>query len=93
MRRTADLVFTRLRVAVFIDGCFWHGCPSHYRPATLNSSFWTQKVEATRERDLDTNRRLGAAGWTVVRIWEHEEPEAAAQRVFDTVMAARSSHN
>ncbi|MFE9804106.1 very short patch repair endonuclease [Streptomyces goshikiensis] len=85
LRRTADLVFTKARVAVFVDGCFWHGCPEHHRPATRNSEFWRDKIEVNRSRDEETNRRLADAGWTVIRIWEHEDPEAAAQRLIAVV--------
>ncbi|GAA2006152.1 very short patch repair endonuclease [Catenulispora subtropica] len=81
MRRTIDIAFTRMRVAVFVDGCFWHGCPDHYRPATRNAAFWGEKINANRERDADTNRRLVEAGWTVIRIWEHEDPATAVNRI------------
>lgn len=81
LRRTADLVFTRAKVAVFLDGCFWHGCPEHLRPAKINKEFWNSKIAANRQRDQETDRRLKAAGWTVIRIWEHEDPAAAARRV------------
>lgn len=81
MRRTADLVFRRAQVAVFLDGCFWHGCPKHHTVAATNAQFWADKVRANRERDRDTDKRLHEAGWVVVRIWEHENPERAALRV------------
>ncbi|WP_100365085.1 DNA mismatch endonuclease Vsr [Diaminobutyricimonas aerilata] len=74
MRRRADIVFTRRRIAVFIDGCFWHGCPQHYTAPKTNADFWARKVEANRARDSDTDRTLRAAGWTVLRVWEHESP-------------------
>jgi DNA mismatch endonuclease, patch repair protein len=86
LRRTADLVFTRAKVAVFLDGCFWHGCPDHYRPATgMTRHFWDEKIIANRERDMETDRELREAGWTVVRVWEHEPPETAAQRIKEIV--------
>ncbi|MFC5913258.1 very short patch repair endonuclease [Streptomyces pulveraceus] len=86
LRRTADLVFTKARVAVFVDGCFWHGCPEHHRPATTrNREFWRDKIEVNRSRDKETNRRLSEAGWTVIRVWEHEDPVDAAQRVVAVV--------
>lgn len=85
LRRTADLVFTKARVAVFVDGCFWHGCPEHHRPAARNSEFWSAKIEANRARDEETTRLLVDAGWRVIRIWEHEVPEEAAQRVSAAV--------
>jgi DNA mismatch endonuclease (patch repair protein) len=85
LRREADVVFTRARVAVFVDGCFWHGCPQHGTSPKANGEWWAAKLEANRERDLDTNVRLAEAGWTAVRVWEHEDPAAAAQRVFEAV--------
>lgn len=81
VRRTADLVFTRARVAVFLDGCFWHGCPEHHTVAKTNAGFWAQKVETNRRRDRDTDATLAAAGWRSVRVWEHEDPAEAAERV------------
>ncbi|MDL4862619.1 very short patch repair endonuclease [Halomonas elongata] len=80
-RRVADIVFTRQRLAVFVDGCFWHGCPLHGTWPKNNAEFWRDKIETNRRRDRDTNRRLSEAGWTVVRIWEHESPREAADRV------------
>ena len=81
LRRTADIVFRKARVAVFIDGCFWHGCPTHYRKPNANSRYWSDKLEGNRRRDLDTNRLLRDAGWTILRFWEHEPPEEVASRV------------
>ncbi|GEL24785.1 hypothetical protein PSU4_37390 [Pseudonocardia sulfidoxydans NBRC 16205] len=81
LRRTADLVFTRARVAVFLDGCFWHGCPEHHTVAVTNSGFWAEKVATNRRRDRDTDERLREAGWVVLRVWEHEDPVEAARRV------------
>ena len=82
VRRTVDLAFTRVKVAVFLDGCFWHGCPEHYRPATgKNTQFWETKIEGNKRRDADTDTRLREAGWQVIRVWEHEDAETAAKRV------------
>ncbi|WP_436317692.1 very short patch repair endonuclease [Streptomyces atratus] len=81
LRRTADLVFTKAQVAVFVDGCYWHGCPDHYRPAMRHSRFWQDKIQGNQVRDADTNRRLRERGWTVVRVWEHEDPRRAAEKV------------
>ncbi|MFI9317945.1 very short patch repair endonuclease [Streptomyces althioticus] len=78
LRRTADLVFPRQKVAVFLDGCFWHGCPKHHTKAARNSDYWQAKVRRNRERDLDTTERLTAEGWLVLRFWEHEDLAAAA---------------
>lgn len=85
MRRRADLVFTRAKVAVFLDGCFWHGCPVHHTKAAANATFWADKVTTNRARDRDTDARLAEAGWVSVRIWEHENPVEAAERVRDVV--------
>ncbi|WP_281190419.1 very short patch repair endonuclease [Micromonospora matsumotoense] len=90
LRRTADLVFTKARVAVFVDGCYWHGCPEHYRPARQNEAFWSAKITGNRRRDDETDTQLRAAGWTVVRIWEHEDAAAGAQRVRAAVLEART---
>lgn len=81
VRRRADIVFSRARVAVFVDGCFWHGCPEHATWPKANAKFWREKIEANRARDLDTNRKFEEAGWTVIRVWEHEEPRDAAARI------------
>jgi DNA mismatch endonuclease (patch repair protein) len=70
--RSIDIAFLGPRVAVFVDGCFWHGCPLHGTQAKSNSEWWRQKIEANRERDRDTNARLESLGWKVIRIWEHE---------------------
>jgi DNA mismatch endonuclease (patch repair protein) len=89
VRRTADLVFPGQRVAVFLDGCFWHGCSDHYRPAAKNSEFWSTKIDETRRRDVDTDRRLAGEGWTVIRVWEHEDPSQAAERIGAVVSGLR----
>ena len=81
LRRRADIVFTRQRLAVFIDGCYWHGCPEHVSTPTTNGEYWSAKVAANRRRDADTNARLAAAGWRVARYWEHEAPEAVADDI------------
>lgn len=89
VRRTADIVFTRARVAVFVDGCFWHGCPEHYRVPRTNTAYWTQKIVGNQQRDLQTDLLLRDSGWTVVRIWEHMDTLQAAQAVTGAVSAAR----
>ncbi len=81
IRRTADLVFSRARVAVFLDGCYWHGCPEHGHVPRTNSPYWSVKLASNRARDEDLNRALRDAGWEVVRVWEHEEVAAAALRI------------
>lgn len=89
VRRTADLVFPRAKVAVFLDGCFWHGCPEHHTVAVTNAGFWAEKVETNRRRDRDTDRRLREAGWVSVRVWEHRDPLQAAAEVREVVAARR----
>ena len=91
LRREADLVIAKLRLAVFVDGCFWHGCPDHATWPKNNANFWRDKIETNRARDHDTDARLAAAGWTVVRIWEHEDIDLAADRVMAQVDQLRSS--
>ncbi|MEI8410594.1 MULTISPECIES: very short patch repair endonuclease [unclassified Kribbella] len=90
VRREADIVFTSVRVAVFVDGCFWHGCPDHATWPKNNAEFWRAKIEGNRRRDADTDARFEAAGWCVVRIWEHESIEHAATRVREIVEARRN---
>jgi DNA mismatch endonuclease, patch repair protein len=80
-QRTADIVFPSRRVVVYLDGCFWHGCPLHGTWPKLNAEWWRAKIEANRRRDLDTNTRLSGAGWRVVRVWEHEDLHEAANRI------------
>lgn len=79
--RRADVIFRRAKVAVFVDGCFWHGCPEHGTWPKANEHFWRAKILANIERDADTNDRLRDHGWLVVRVWEHEDPAAAAKRI------------
>lgn len=81
MRRRADLVFPRRKVAVYVDGCFWHSCPVHATKPRNNAQWWADKLAANVARDRDTDQKLLAEGWRVVRIWEHEDPALAADRV------------
>ncbi len=90
LRRVADLVFPKARVAVFVDGCFWHACPQHGTWPKANAAFWRSKIEGNRRRDRDTDAALMEAGWLVVRVWEHEDPEEAADRVAAAINARRS---
>jgi DNA mismatch endonuclease (patch repair protein) len=85
LRRRADIVFPRRRVAVYIDGCFWHGCPDHITWPKANADWWRAKIETNRARDRDTDRRLVEAGWTVLRAWEHEDAALIADRVSEAV--------
>ncbi len=89
LRRRADIVFPKSRVAVFVDGCFWHGCPEHGTWPKANASWWRQKIEGNRLRDADTTSRLTEAGWVVVRVWEHEDVDSAAQRIVDIIRSRR----
>lgn len=81
LRRRADLVFPRRKVAVYVDGCFWHSCPEHATHPKNNAQWWAEKLAGNVARDRDTDTRLIAAGWVVVRIWEHENVTAGADRV------------
>ncbi len=92
VRSKADIVFPRLKIACFVHGCFWHGCPEHHRPTKSNTKWWADKIAATRQRDEETRIALEAAGWTVVRVWEHEPPEAAAERIAGVVHAMTDEH-
>lgn len=91
LRRRADVVFTRWRVAVFVDGCFWHGCPQHGTSPRANDDYWRAKIAGNVERDRDTDRQLADAGWWVVRVWEHEPVEAGVERVLEALASARAS--
>lgn len=84
-RRVADIAFPRLKIAVFVDGCFWHGCPEHATWPKSNAEFWRSKIEANRLRDADTNERLGSIGWTVLRFWEHESASSAAKIIVKRI--------
>lgn len=88
-RRSADIVFPRARVAVFVDGCFWHGCPEHASWPKSNADFWRKKIETNRSRDADTDQRLNALGWKTVRIWEHEDAGDPASRIADLIDASK----
>jgi DNA mismatch endonuclease, patch repair protein len=89
VRRTADMVFTKARVAVFLDGCFWHGCPEHHTVARTNAEYWAEKVRRNRQRDRETDEVLEQAGWIVVRFWEHEDPASSARRLVKIVRETR----
>ena len=81
-QRRVDIVFSRAKVAVFVDGCFWHGCPEHgRREHDINGWYWPDKIAGNRRRDTDTNERLSGAGWTVLRIWEHVPVDEAVALV------------
>jgi DNA mismatch endonuclease, patch repair protein len=88
-RRRADIVFTRLRVAVFVDGCFWHGCAEHGTHSKSNVEWWEQKIQRNRNKDAETDQLLIDSGWLVIRIWEHESPNIAAERIRQAVTVRR----
>jgi DNA mismatch endonuclease (patch repair protein) len=87
LRSRADIVFGPARVAVYVDGCFWHSCPQHATRPKANAEWWDRKLARNRERDRETDQALAEQGWTVVRIWEHEDPVAAADRVVEALDA------
>ena len=76
-----DIVFPRRKLAVFVDGCFWHGCPAHGELPASNVGFWRTKIDDNRRRDAQQSRMLTEAGWKVIRVWEHEPLEAAVARI------------
>lgn len=90
VRVRPDIVFTRWKVAVFVDGCFWHSCPEHFHMPKTNRDYWVPKLEANVARDRRVDATLAAAGWHVLRIWEHEQTDVAADRV-DSLLAARGA--
>jgi DNA mismatch endonuclease (patch repair protein) len=88
-RRRADVLFTRARVAVFVDGCFWHGCPKHKTAPTTNGAWWAAKLARNIERDLGTDAHLRSLGWTVLRVWEHEDMKHAATDIAQIIRSRR----
>jgi DNA mismatch endonuclease (patch repair protein) len=85
MRRKADFVFRRAKVAVFVDGCYWHGCPTHCTWPRHNAEWWRQKIGRNRRRDANTTARLRAKGWKVIRVWEHQNAVVAVRRIGEMV--------
>lgn len=92
LRRTVDIVFPKQKLAIFVDGCFWHDCEVHGRRPKTNAEYWRSKVVSNRRRDCETNRELQARGWTVLRFWEHDDPAIAAAKVKSTLSALRSQN-
>lgn len=82
VKTNADLVFRRHNLIVFIDGCFWHGCPWHYKTPKTRSEWWDAKIQRNKTRDARKTRKLRRLGWQVVRVWEHVEPEKAAMKIL-----------
>lgn len=83
-----DIVFTRAKVAVFVDGCFWHACPEHSKPPAQNTGYWGPKLQGNVDRDRRYDQTLTAAGWTVVRVWEHVPLDEAVEAV-ETALTGR----
>jgi DNA mismatch endonuclease, patch repair protein len=81
IRRRGDFVFKKVRLVIFVDGCFWHSCPSHATSPKANAEWWSKKLAANVARDRDTDRVLRREGWTVVRVWEHEDMGPRARRI------------
>jgi DNA mismatch endonuclease (patch repair protein) len=90
VRVRPDIVFTRAKVAVFVDGCFWHCCPKHGTQPSRNSDYWAPKLARNVQRDREQDGALVAHGWRVIRIWEHEHLDDAVQRVMYVVPATRT---
>lgn len=84
-RRTVDVLFRRAKVAVFVDGCFWHCCPEHATWPKANAAWWRAKLQANVARDRDTDTKLQSAGWRVIRVWEHQDPAPAARLIAGVV--------
>ncbi|WP_330440579.1 very short patch repair endonuclease [Streptomyces griseoaurantiacus] len=92
-RRTIDIVFGKAKIAVFMDGCFWHGCPVHATQPKANAEWWRTKLDKNMARDQETTAHLRAAGWTVLRYWEHESPNTVAEDVRAAVVRLRSGES
>jgi DNA mismatch endonuclease (patch repair protein) len=88
LKREVDLLFEIEKVAVLVDGCFWHGCPIHGTWPKQNAEFWKTKIESNKRRDIDTNQRLEDAGWIVIRVWEHENPYDGVKRILEALNAS-----
>lgn len=81
LRTRADIVFVGAKLAIFVDGCFWHGCPEHGTWPSANADWWRRKINENRNRDMRVTTDLNNRGWRVVRIWEHDDPESAADLI------------
>lgn len=91
-RRSIDIALVRRRIAIFVDGCFWHCCPLHGTLPKTNSVWWAEKLRANSTRDADTDSKLRSANWTVIRVWEHEVPIEAANRIVQIVSSTTPLH-
>jgi DNA mismatch endonuclease (patch repair protein) len=85
LNRRADIVFQSAKVAIFVDGCFWHGCPKHGTQAKANAEFWKNKIKQNQIRDMETNQLLKKAGWKVIRVWEHEDSAKMSERIYKII--------
>jgi len=85
-KRSVDIAFPKQRVAIFVDGCFWHGCKLHFVTPKSNTAWWLEKLQANVIRDFDTDAHLAGLGWQVIRIWEHEPVDRAVSRVVQAVL-------
>ena len=91
LRCTADAVIRSLKIAIFVDGCFWHGCPLHFEAPSINTAWWREKIADNRQRDVRQTRALRARGWSVVRLWEHELQTESARETARAAIAKRMS--
>lgn len=91
LNRRADIVFTRQRIAIFVHGCFWHGCPDHYVAPKSNSTYWAEKVERNIARDAETVALLRQAGWRPIVIWEHQPLDDSVRAVEDALRNSRET--
>ncbi|MFJ9029308.1 very short patch repair endonuclease [Streptomyces sp. NPDC102274] len=89
-RRTIDIVFPKAKIAVFMDGCFWHGCPKHATRPKANAAWWREKLDRNMARDRETTEHLTELGWVVLRFWEHEAPGVVADQVAAAVIRGRA---
>jgi DNA mismatch endonuclease, patch repair protein len=87
LRSKPDVVFTKQKIAIYVHGCFWHGCRDHQRNTKANVKWWADKIKANKQRDAASTAAPEAAGWRVVRVWEHEAPDEAADRIAELVLA------
>lgn len=92
-RRTIDVAFPRQRLAVFVDGCFWHVCPEHGVQPKNAAEWWREKLERNVARDRETDALLAREGWSVLRVWEHQDPNSSAKQVMNLLRSMRDHRN
>jgi DNA mismatch endonuclease (patch repair protein) len=90
-----DIVLVSRKIAIFVDGCFWHGCPKHSVIPTTNNSFWSDKIEGNQKRDKKATKELRKLGWCVVRVWEHDLKKDVTRivRSIDKILQSRSKRH